>query len=179
MLIYFRPNVNKTSRHCGLAALGNPKQRNRWGWTGAACLTPLLFSPSLPLFPVFQDFHLQQHQERKPSLPEHAGTGGSAPFPPGEQPRTSVFILLGCSHRVSAEFLQHFPISSAPGKIGWVSSSSGFVLGRAAVLPLLGLRRGRWRELKGSSISSTHTAICYCEKPSVSRYYNPQRGNYS
>lgn len=37
----------------------------------------------------------------------------------------------------------------------------------------------RWKYLKAKTIECIHIAICYCEKPSVSRYYNPQRANYS
>lgn len=122
-------------------------------------------SPVLPVLPAFQDLHLQQQQGRKPSLPEHTGMGGTA---------KNLCVY-------PAQLFTGFPAALSHLQHTWKNRlsfccSSGFVLGRAAVL---GLRRGRWRELKGSSVSSTHTAICYCEKPSVSRYYNPQRGNYS
>lgn len=147
----------------------NPKQRNSRGWAGAACLTS-----NHCCFP--QCYHSSQLS--RTSTSSSSRKKAQAARARWDRRSSQELLCLSCS-LVHTEFLQPFPISSTPGKIGWVSSSSGFVLGRAAVLPLLRLRRGRWRELKGSSISSTHTAICYCEKPSVSRYYNPQRGNYS
>lgn len=93
MLIYFRPNVNKTSRRCRLAACRNTKQRNHWGWTGGACLTSNYCS-----FP-----HSSQLSRTSTSSSIREGSPGcQSTLGQEEQPRTSVFILLGCSHRVSA-----------------------------------------------------------------------------
>lgn len=92
-----------------------PRAKLGQGWS--CCSTPsmaafpsaairVILLPSFHPSPIFPGLHLQQQQGRRPRLPEHAGMGG----------RAKNFCVYPA--QLFPEFLQPFPISSTPGKIG-------------------------------------------------------------